>query len=364
MKETNLSQEWKISIIEGQEIEVISPAPRREWREICDQDPHSLVAQTPEWIDSLTSSTSWQDASRLYRLSNGRKLVMPMVKRFGFLPALTVMESPPNGWGMGGVLAPGGVTARDIAVVMNDLANQPFLYTSIRPNPLTDGAWAAGVPEGTIKIPRHAHVLDLEGGFQKVWEKRFKSNARQNVRHAERAGVTVECDTTGRLVPAYYEMFLQSIERWAAQQNEPLFLAKWRNTTRDPLHKFQTLPQQIGDSFRLWMAFLDGQPVAGILVLRGVNASYTKGAMNKELAGPVRANDLLHKMAIEDACNAGCHYYHMGESTPGGSLTRFKEHFGAQPQPYAEYRLERLPVTQVNTTSRQFVKKLIGFKDA
>jgi hypothetical protein len=46
LKETHLTQEWKITVIEGQEIEVISPAPRKDWLEIYAQDPHALVAQT------------------------------------------------------------------------------------------------------------------------------------------------------------------------------------------------------------------------------------------------------------------------------------------------------------------------------
>ncbi|MGE5070817.1 MAG: hypothetical protein ACM3KJ_09210, partial [Bacillota bacterium] len=46
------------------------------------------------------------------------------------------------------------------------------------------------------------HVLDLDGGFDRVWGERFHASARKAVRRAERAGLTVERDTTGRLVPA------------------------------------------------------------------------------------------------------------------------------------------------------------------
>jgi hypothetical protein len=85
--------------------------------------------------------------------------------------------------------------------------------------------------------------------------------------------------------------------------------------------------------------------------------------MNKELAGPTRANYLLHRLAIEEACDADCFYYDMGESGASDSLARFKTRFGARPQPYAEYHLERLPITAVDRHARGLVKRVIGFRD-
>ena len=73
---------------------------------------------------------------------------------------------------------------------------------------------------------------------------------------------------------------------------------------------------------------------------------------------------LLHRLAIEEACRAGCRYYHMGESGSSASLAQFKRRFGANAYGYAEYRLERLPITSVDAHLRRLVKRLIGFTDA
>ena len=86
--------------------------------------------------------------------------------------------------------------------------------------------------------------------------------------------------------------------------------------------------------------------------------------MDKELAGPVFANDLLLSMSIEDACRSGCRYYHLGESGLSTGLAHYKERFGAAPFRYAEYCLERLPVTAIDGWMRGLVKRAIGFKDA
>jgi hypothetical protein len=111
------------------------------------------------------------------------------------------------------------------------------------------------------------------------------------------------------------------------------------------------------------VAWLDGQPAAAIVVLKGTNADDILGAMNKELAASTGANALLHRLAIEDACLSGCRYYHMGESGSSAPLARFKSGFGAKAYPYAEYRLERIPITTVDTHLRNIVKRLLGFKD-
>jgi lipid II:glycine glycyltransferase (peptidoglycan interpeptide bridge formation enzyme) len=115
---------------------------------------------------------------------------------------------------------------------------------------------------------------------------------------------------------------------------------------------------------RVWVARHEGRPVASILVLQDGNASYTRGAMDTAAAGKLRTNELLHWLAIGDACEAGCRHYHLGESGPSSSLARFKEKFGARPVPYSEYRFERLPLTRADAAARGLVKRALRFRDA
>jgi lipid II:glycine glycyltransferase (peptidoglycan interpeptide bridge formation enzyme) len=271
--------------------------------------------------------------------------------------------APPSGWGIGGILAAGGPSQDEVKAVLGDLRSQPALVTHVRPNPLLGNTWSSACSSGIVQIPRMAHVLDLQAGFEEVWTKRINGRTRNKVRRAVKLGVTVEKDTSGKLVPVFYNLFLQSVDRWAAQQNEPTPLAHWRAKRRDPIEKFAGLAQRMGEAFNLWIAWYQGQPAAAILVLQGKNAHYTRGAMNKDLAGPSYANYLLHKMAIEDACQNGCRYYHMGESGTSKALAHFKSRFGAVAYGYAEYRIERLPITTIDGWLRNFVKKIIKFKD-
>jgi hypothetical protein len=344
------------------DVHATTPAPREAWLEVLREDGNDLVTQTPAWLDCVCSAGGYEDASRLYETGDGRRLVLPLVRR-ARAGVLSTQASLPHAWGVGGLVGAGTRRAEDVAAVLADLARSGVLRTSLRPNPLEAEAWAAARPAGVEAVPRLAHVLDLEGGFDEVWSRRFPSATRTKIRRAERAGLDVELDTTGRLVPAFYGLYEQSLERWAAKQHEPAWLARRRGTRRDPLEKFELLARALGDAFRLWVARLDGRPVAAIVVLVGANASYTRGAMDAEPAGRTFANYLLHRLAIEDACAAGCRWYHMGETGGSASLAHFKTRLGAEAYAYAEYHVERVPLTALDRRARGVVKRLIGFRD-
>jgi lipid II:glycine glycyltransferase (peptidoglycan interpeptide bridge formation enzyme) len=244
-----------------------------------------------------------------------------------------------------------------------DLAREPAVRTSIRPNPLHAGLWTGARSSTSIAIPRLAHVLELGDGPETTW-RGLDKDARRGVRKAERCGIEVECDATGRLVPVFHRLLELSIKRWAAHQHEPLALARWRGRRRDPMQKFERLAATLGEAMRVWVAWKDGEPAASIIVVQGRNASDTRGAMDKELAGPTSANDLLQWLAIEDAARSGCRWYHLGESGRSRGLARFKEKWGARPVPYFEYRFERLPLTRADGLARGLIKRALRFRDA
>lgn len=330
-------------------VRVTTPAPRDIWRALLAQSPEALAFHTPAWLDCLCQTAGYVDASRLYETAAGRHLVLPLVRR-PWLPApLAVASSLPYGWGFGGLVAAGAVTREDAALVLRDLAGRAGLLTSLRPNPVTAGAWASAAPAGVGRLPRLAHVTDLAGGFERVWGERVPNRTRKLARRAERAGITVECDTTGRLVPMFYELYLQSVERWARQSGQSVARARARARRGEPLRKLRRVARRLGEACRVWVAWLDGQPAAAsIVLLHGANANDWRAAMNIDLARPTQANYLLLRHSIADACQAGCRYYHLGESGSSESIAFFKSRFGAEPYRYDEYRLERLPFSRLH----------------
>jgi Acetyltransferase (GNAT) domain len=316
-----------------------TPAPRDEWTALIGGAADALVFQTPEWTDCLCATGRYRDASRLYETRDGRRLVVPMVRRAGVAWPLRLQASLPYGWGFGGIVASDQLAASDVSEVLTDLLSAGAARVSLRPNPLSAQVWAAGARGGVRRLQRTAHVLDLEGGVDQL-QTRFTRGARRAIRKAERSPLTVTCDTSGAHVPVFHSLYQRSVDRWAGNRGEPIWLARRRAALREPEEKFQRVAQHLGDACQIWIAWLDGQPAASVIVLRhGRSASYWRGAMDTAVADRTQPNYLLHSRAIEEACRVGCRYYHMGETGTSKSLAHFKSRFGARPYDYFEYRI-------------------------
>ena len=346
-------------------VHITTPAPRQTWWHLVGQDADSHVTQTPAWLDCLCATGRYRDVSRLYEFDDGDRIVLPLVSRRRHPRRLDAEESWPVGWGIGGPVAPGGGGSQKARALFDDLASRPALRVGVRFRPEDTGTWAEAAPADFRLEPHMTQVVNLDGGFDAVWERRFHARVRRDVRRAERAHLDVEVDHTGRLVPVFYHLYEQSIERWAGQQHEPLALARWRRGREFPSRRLSEVAARLGEACAIWVAWYAGEPAASIVVLRhGRHAKFWRAAMNRERAHPVRASPLLMQLAIEEACEAGCRCYDMGESAPGSSLAHFKAGFGADARSSPRYFRERLPVSAVEEGLRTAVKRVIRFRDA
>lgn len=340
---------------------VTAPAPRDVWRKLIALDHDALPYQSPEWTDVACATGRFVDASRLYEFDDGEQFVLPLVARAGVPRWMNVSASMPPSWGIGGLVGSSPLTVGVLNAILSDLVTMGGFAVQIRPNPLHADVWRSAARG--FAIPRRAHVLDLSGGFEAVWKDRFASRTRSAVRKAER-NVEVEFAAGTRLVREFYALLDKSFLRWAEARHEPIALGLWRARRRDPFSRFEAMVTHMGDSCRIGLARIDGQPVASIIVLGGRNTNYSRGAMDADLIGNSYANELLQKLAIEDAARAGQRYYHMGETGNSSSLSQFKEKFGAVAYDYAEYRFEKIPLAPIDRAARTMVKRLLGVQDA
>lgn len=342
---------------------VQSPAPREVWRRLMLLDHEALPYQSPAWLDSLCALGKHKDASRAYRFNGGHQYILPMVSRRGLPERLSVAESMPYAWGRGGVISSAPPRVEHLRAIFEDLASLPYLRIAVRPNPRHAHLWSAAAPPSVTVVPGLAHVLDLSGGFEEVWSRRFKKTTRTRVRKAERTSIVVERDTTGRLVPVFHQLLRSSFNRWADKQHEPRLLANLRGGRRDPMIKFSSIARHFGEACHVWIAWVEGKPAAAAFVLQYGNVNDARGAIDRQALGTSGANDLIQKLSIEEACRSGCRYYHFGETGASTSLAHYKQRFGATPHPHAEYFLEKLPITAADGHLRRAAKWMIGFKD-
>jgi hypothetical protein len=263
---------------------------------------------------------------------------------------------------MGGLVTSDPIRASDTASIVRDLKSLRSTAFRILPSPLHGQAWASGVENHAITLPRYSHVLDLAGGFDVVWSARFSKSGRKTVAKALDGELDIERDTTGRLIPVYRALFDRSIERWAAKSREPRWIARIRAGREDAPGKLEALSKAVGDRLVTWVAFYRGEPAAASIILTGNSYFYWRAAMHEELGPATSASYAIQKLAIEEACEAGSTLYYLGESGPSKGLALFKERFGGVGYAYPEVRLERVPITRTNQAARTLVKRAVGYR--
>lgn len=346
--------------------QVTSPVPREVWASLLRSDREAVVTQSLAWRDALVSEGRYQDISVLYEFPSGQRVVLPLARPRRLPAWAATTASWPGEWGTGGPICEGGrIAPAEAAAVLADVARRRTLATEIRLRPGASSAWLSENRQfKSVEHHLQDYVLDLAGGFASVWQEKFRATARTAIRKAERGGLEVEVDRSGRLLPEFFSLYESSIQRWATMQHEPVWLTRLRTIRFSRPRTVAAVARHFGTCCAVWLARAKGEPLAAIIVLSyGEYANYWKGAMNKQLAGPLRANDLLHRLAIEDACQQGYSFYDMGTTRPGSPLAAFKEKFGAVPRAVHGLRAERLPIDAVRGTSRDLVKKMIGFQD-
>lgn len=344
--------------------EIDSDCSVSEWDRIYAQDQQALPSQSVSWANAICKTGGYEIQRRRYFFSDGIEAALSLFSKSRSGNPFRIQRSPPPAWGFGGPISTRPLGPGHLSAILDDCARLPGAAIQIRPNPLIARMWAEAV-EGSrwVALPRHAHVVDLDGGFEAIWTKRFHAKTRANARKAEKQGITVDSGSSAELAAEFDGLFRLSIIRWAGKQKEYQWLAALRGQLRDPKDKFLEMARLCGDLLQVKIARKDGEAIAGIVVLYGHNAHYTRGAMNDQTIGNSGANALLHSLAIEEACARNCRSYHMGESGASASLATFKEKFGAIGYPYAEYRHERLPILSMDQKLRTLVKRAIGFRD-
>jgi hypothetical protein len=305
--------------------------------------------------------TGGSDASRLYTSSDGRRMILPLLRQGAWTRACRY-ASLPHGLGYAGLLTDVAIGEDDIRVVMDDLRRLPGLQVKVRTGPLQD-AWRSVAPEGYEASEHVTHVADISLGFEHMWNNAFKGPVRTKIRKAERCGLDIECDTTGTSIAVFYDLYEQWLAERAERRGIPHALAMRLGRRAEPRRKFECVARILGPDCQVWIASLDGRPIASHIQLTyGAHSTYWRGYSLREEAGRTRATYLLQSRMIEDACARGCRTYDMGESGGVESLVQFKARFGAEPQTYSELFHERIPLSRLGDAfdaARSRVERLI-----
>ncbi len=174
--------------------------------------------------------------------------------------------------------------------------------------------------------PRYVFRLDVAGKTNEELMAQFHQKWRYNIRLAYRKGVEIRiCGQ--EMIPAFAELMLVTGVRDGF-------------VTRDPSY-FSNMLKNLGEHVRLYMAFYQGQPIAGtIAIWYGDKVWYLYGASSNEHRN-LMPNYALQWEMIQWATEKGCRLYDfrgvpglVPEDHPLYGLVRFKQGFGGE---YTEF---------------------------
>ena len=341
-------------------LRVVSPVPREVWDSLLCSDEGAAVTQSLAWRDAVFGTGRYQDVSLLYEFASGRQVVLPLARHRRQPTQAAVVASWPREWSVGGPISPDGrVSPAEAAAVLADVARRGTLAAQVRLRYNADPTWLAQA--GEFRVVKHGcYVLDLEGGFDHVWKHTFRGDARTAVRKAERSGLDIEVDRSGRLLGVLCDLREKSIRERASMRHHPVWLTRavMDRINSISMPQMELVARNFGKDCATWVARSKGQPVAALIVLRfGNHAHGWRVAVDKQLAHPVRATEYLHRLDVEAACGEGYRFYNMGGAPEGSSLARYKEKFGASLHFTRELYAEHLPVRAVRA-ARTFSEDL------
>ena len=170
--------------------------------------------------------------------------------------------------------------------------------------------------------PRYVFRLNVEGKTEEEVQAGFHQKWRYNIRVAQKKGVEVKiCGK--EMVPAFADLMLTTGVRDGFVTRQPEY--------------FAAMLDNLGEHCRLYMAFHEGQPIAGTLAIHyGDKVWYLYGASSNEHRN-LMPNYLLQWRMIQWAVETGCRVYdfrgvsgNVSEDNPLYGLFRFKQGFGGE----------------------------------
>src|SRR5689334_1690894 len=302
--------------------EIASPAPTivtrqgvpdarllSRWNTLCDQLGEHSPSRCLEWLTILDNGLGHQPVILEAKAENETVGVLPLVfmhtKLFGkFLVGLPYLN-------LGGVLA----TERGVAHSLIDQAIQLADELDVKHLELRHETRHEH-PSFNYELTEKVHMrLDLPTSPAELW-KNFTPKVRNQVRKAEKEGVTIEWGRE-ELLPAFYSVFSRNMR----DLGTPVFSRRL----------FAEILRHLGNSAEICIARHQGTAVAGAVLNHGRGMSEVPSASSLRAANHLNCNMLMYWHLLTRAIERGQEVFDFGRSSAGSNNYRFKSQWGARP---------------------------------
>ncbi len=199
------------------------------------------------------------------------------------------------------------------------------------------------LPAKTHKV---AMRLDLPASADLLWEA-FPGKLRSQIRRPMKAGMTVCWGGLDQLDP-FYQVFSMNMRDLGTPVYGKAF--------------FRNILRAFPSDRTLCVVYHEDQPVAAAFLSCFGEEMEIPWASSLRQFGALSPNMLLYWSVLSEACNQGYTQFDFGRSTPDEGTYRFKQQWGAEPQPlYWYYVMDAgrpLPDVSVKNTKYQLAIRL------
>jgi FemAB-related protein (PEP-CTERM system-associated) len=164
-------------------------------------------------------------------------------------------------------------------------------------------------------------VLDLPDSAEELWNG-FKSKLRSQIRKPGKEGLEFRIGSL-ELLDDFYNVFRHTMK----DLGSPVHAKRW----------FECVLEAFADRARVGVVHLRGRAVAAGIALECGRTLTIPWASTLREYNHLSSNMLLYWGFLEHACTGGFKLFDFGRSTPDEGTYRFKQQWGARPEPLFWY---------------------------
>jgi FemAB-related protein (PEP-CTERM system-associated) len=294
----------------GSQVRVSQETDGLAWDRFVDAHPGARLYHRWVWKRVVERSfghrTLYLSARRGDEIAGVLPLVVMKSALFGrFLVSLPFFN-------YGGVLAAGGDT--DVEAALFSAARTAGAAERASFVELRHDREHAGL--AATRSHKVAMVLPLPSTAEALW-KSFDGKNRNQIRKAERSGLTFGIDEPGGLA-AFYDVFSRNMR----DLGTPVYGRRF----------FETIVEELGAAVTVVVVRLERRPVAAGILLHHRDTVEIPWASSLRRYNPLCPNYLLYWQALRHAIAAGRTTFDFGRSSVGAGTYRFKANWGAEPR--------------------------------
>jgi CelD/BcsL family acetyltransferase involved in cellulose biosynthesis len=182
--------------------------------------------------------------------------------------------------------------------------------------------FSSSITEGFFSVDvSSTHILDLDGGFDAVWNDRFEKSKRRQARKAKREGLSVVEAASVSDVKNYYAIYEERSRQWGQRLRYPASL-------------FVELFARGKGGVRLFLAYRGSELFGGHFNFYFKDSVIAWNGVARDSGTGTQASTLLYCECIRDACERGFKRYNLGSSLGKTTLVGYKESLGATAHGY------------------------------